>query len=64
MKKIEAIIKPFKLDDVKAGLSGLGVKGLTVSEVKGFGRLSSYYGLDAQLRGDYKFCVSRTSMPI
>jgi nitrogen regulatory protein P-II 1 len=38
MKKLEAIIKPFKLDDVKEGLSGLGVKGLTVSEVKGFGR--------------------------
>ena len=38
MKKIEAIIKPFKLDDVKEGLSALGVKGLTVSEVKGFGR--------------------------
>jgi nitrogen regulatory protein P-II 1 len=38
MKKIEAIIKPFKLDDVKMGLSELGVKGLTVSEVKGFGR--------------------------
>ncbi|NCO60514.1 MAG: transcriptional regulator [Deltaproteobacteria bacterium CG_4_8_14_3_um_filter_51_11] len=38
MKKIEAIIKPFKLDDVKEGLSSLGVKGLTVSEVKGFGR--------------------------
>ena len=38
MKKVEAIIKPFKLDDVKAGLSELGVKGLTVTEVKGFGR--------------------------
>jgi nitrogen regulatory protein P-II 1 len=38
MKKIEAIIKPFKLDDVKEKLSGLGVKGMTVSEVKGFGR--------------------------
>ena len=38
MKKVEAIIKPFKLDDVKEGLSNLGVKGLTVSEVKGFGR--------------------------
>ena len=38
MKKIEAIFKPFKLDDVKEGLSNLGVKGLTVSEVKGFGR--------------------------
>ena len=38
MKKLEAIIKTFKLDDVKEGLSSLGVKGLTVSEVKGFGR--------------------------
>ena len=38
MKKVEAIIKPFKLDDVKEGLSGIGIKGLTVSEVKGFGR--------------------------
>jgi nitrogen regulatory protein PII len=38
MKKIEAIIKPFKLEEVKNGLSELGVKGLTVSEVKGFGR--------------------------
>lgn len=38
MKKIEAIIKPFKLDDVKDGLSSLGVKGLTVTEIKGFGR--------------------------
>jgi nitrogen regulatory protein PII len=38
MKKVEAIIKTFKLDDVKEGLSSLGVKGLTVSEVKGFGR--------------------------
>ena len=38
MKKIEAIIKPFKLDDVKQGLSDLGVKGMTVTEVKGFGR--------------------------
>lgn len=38
MKKIEAIIKPFKLDEVKEALSGIGVQGLTVSEVKGFGR--------------------------
>jgi nitrogen regulatory protein PII len=38
MKKIEAIIKPFKLDDVKDGLTRLGVKGMTVTEVKGFGR--------------------------
>jgi nitrogen regulatory protein P-II 1 len=38
MKKIEAIIKPFKLEDVKDALSELGVAGMTVSEVKGFGR--------------------------
>ena len=38
MKKIEAIIKPFKLDDVREALSELGVSGLTVTEVKGFGR--------------------------
>ncbi|MBW1677747.1 MAG: P-II family nitrogen regulator [Deltaproteobacteria bacterium] len=38
MKKIEAIIKPFKLDDVKEGLAKIGVQGMTVSEVKGFGR--------------------------
>lgn len=38
MKKIEAIIKPFKVDDVKEGLTELGVQGMTVSEVKGFGR--------------------------
>jgi nitrogen regulatory protein P-II 1 len=38
MKKIEAILKPFKLDEVKEALTGLGVKGITVSEVKGFGR--------------------------
>jgi len=38
MKKIEAIIKPFKLDDVRAALSDVGVAGMTVSEVKGFGR--------------------------
>ncbi len=38
MKKIEAIIKPFKLEEVKEAISGLGVQGMTVSEVKGFGR--------------------------
>ncbi len=38
MKKIEAIIKPFKLDDVKEALNKLGVQGMTVTEVKGFGR--------------------------
>jgi nitrogen regulatory protein P-II 1 len=38
MKKIEAIIKPFKLDEVKESLSSIGIQGITVSEVKGFGR--------------------------
>ena len=38
MKKIEAIIKPFKLDEVKEALQTLGIQGMTVSEVKGFGR--------------------------
>ena len=38
MKKIEAIIKPFKVDEVKERLNAIGVQGLTVSEVKGFGR--------------------------
>ena len=38
MKKIEAIIKPFKLDSLKEGLAALDVRGMTVSEVKGFGR--------------------------
>lgn len=38
MKKIEAIIKPFKLDDVREALSGIGITGMTVTEVKGFGR--------------------------
>jgi len=53
MKKVEAIIKPFKLDDVKNGLSGLGIKGLTVSEVKGFGRqrghIEVYRGAEYQV---------------
>ena len=38
MKKIEAIIKPFKMDDVREALSDIGINGMTVSEVKGFGR--------------------------
>ena len=38
MKKIEAIIKPFKLEEVKTGLSEIGIEGMTVTEVKGFGR--------------------------
>jgi nitrogen regulatory protein PII len=38
MKKIEAIIKPFRLEEVKEALAGLGIEGMTVTEVKGFGR--------------------------
>ncbi len=38
MKKIEAIIKPFKLDDVKEALNKIGIQGMTISEVKGYGR--------------------------
>jgi nitrogen regulatory protein P-II 1 len=38
MKKVEAIIKPFKLDEVKDALNGIGIHGMTVTEVKGFGR--------------------------
>ena len=38
MKKVEAVIKPFKLDEVREALSDIGVTGLTVTEVKGFGR--------------------------
>ncbi|WP_041277624.1 P-II family nitrogen regulator [Desulfotalea psychrophila] len=38
MKKIEAIIKPFKLDDVKSALSEVGITGMTISEVRGYGR--------------------------
>jgi len=38
MKKIEAIIKPFKLDDVKQALAEIGIRGMTISEVKGYGR--------------------------
>ena len=38
MKKIEVIIKPFKLDAVKAALNDIGIKGMTISEVKGYGR--------------------------
>ena len=38
MKKIEAIIKPFKLDEVKAALNDVGVQGMTISEIKGYGR--------------------------
>ena len=46
MKKIEAIIKPFKLDEVREALSEIGVTGLTVTEVKGFGRQKGHTELN------------------
>ncbi|HIJ60122.1 MAG TPA: P-II family nitrogen regulator [Nitrospirae bacterium] len=45
MKKIEAIIKPFKLDEVKDALNAMGIKGMTVTEVKGFGRQKGHVEL-------------------
>ena len=45
MKKVEAIIKPFKLDEVKEQLNEIGVKGITVTEVKGFGRQKGHIEL-------------------
>ena len=45
MKKIEAIIKPFKLDEVRESLSAIGVSGLTITEVKGFGRQKGHQEL-------------------
>ena len=51
MKKIEAIIKPFKLDEVREALSEIGVTGLTVTEVKGFGRQKGHTEL--YLRAEY-----------
>ncbi len=45
MKKIEAIIKPFKLDEVKDALNSIGVQGMTVTEVKGFGRQKGHVEL-------------------
>ena len=54
MKKIEAIIKPFKLDDVRDALSEVGVQGITVTEVKGFGRqkghMEVYRGVEYEVR--------------
>ena len=43
MKKIEAVIKPFKLDDVKEALQELGVQGMTVIEAKGYGRMTEIH---------------------
>ncbi len=55
MKKIEAIIKPFKLDDVKEALNALGVQGMTVIEVKGFGRQKGHVELYRGAEYDISF---------
>ncbi len=58
MKKIEAIIKPFKLEEVKEALSDLGIEGMTVSKVKGFGRQKGdteiYRGSEYNRGSEYK----------
>ena len=55
MKKIEAIIKPFKLDDAKKALAAIGVQGMTVSEVKGFGRQKGHTELYRGAEYDVEF---------
>lgn len=55
MKKIEAIIKPFKLDDVKDALNAIGVQGMTVTEVKGFGRQKGHVELYRGAEYDISF---------
>ena len=55
MKKIEAVIKPFKLDEVKDALNALGVQGMTVTEVKGFGRQKGHVELYRGAEYDISF---------
>jgi len=55
MKKIEAIIKPFKLDEVKDALNAMGVQGMTVTEVKGFGRQKGHVELYRGAEYDISF---------
>ncbi len=55
MKKIEAVIKPFKLDDVKDALNALGIQGMTVYEVKGFGRQKGHVELYRGAEYDISF---------
>ena len=55
MKKIEAIIKPFKLDEVKDALNALGVQGMTVTEVKGYGRQKGHVELYRGAEYDISF---------
>jgi nitrogen regulatory protein P-II 1 len=55
MKKIEAIIKPFKLDEIKDALNELGIQGMTVTEVKGFGRQRGHVELYRGAEYDISF---------
>jgi nitrogen regulatory protein PII len=55
MKKIEAIIKPFKLDEVKDALNAIGIQGMTVTEVKGFGRQKGHVELYRGAEYDISF---------
>ena len=55
MRKIEAIIKPFKLDEVKDGLNAIGIQGMTVTEVKGFGRQKGHVELYRGAEYDISF---------
>jgi nitrogen regulatory protein P-II 1 len=55
MKKIEAVIKPFKLDEVKDALNAIGIQGMTVTEVKGFGRQKGHYELYRGAEYDISF---------
>ena len=63
MKKIEAIIKPFKLDDVKDALNALGVQGMTVTEVKGFGRQKGHVELYRGAEYDISF-IPKTKIEV
>ena len=63
MKKIEAIIKPFKLDEVKDALNALGVQGMTVTEVKGFGRQKGHVELYRGAEYDVAF-IPKVKMEI
>jgi nitrogen regulatory protein P-II 1 len=63
MKKIEAIIKPFKLDEVKDALNALGIQGMTVTEVKGFGRQKGHVELYRGAEYDIAF-IPKVKMEI
>ena len=63
MKKIEAIIKPFKLDEVKEALNALGIQGMTVTEVKGFGRQKGHVELYRGAEYDIAF-IPKVKMEI